>query len=136
MQGLALILIPAAAGALALAIRSDALRRILLVATALVHSGLALSMWVNPERFDAPPPPGDWLAVDATGLLFLSIVSLLFLMTAFYTVGYLRREHEGSHQDVVEGFYFRNAPEAVFTGCLLMFLASMTLVTQCQHFGL
>lgn len=136
MQETALILIPAAAGGAAFAVKSDVLRRLLLVATALVHSLLTLSMWLQPEAFGQPPDPGSWLALDAMGLLFLSIVSLLFLMAAFYTVGYLGREHDESHQDVVEGFYFRNAPEAVFTGCLLLFLASMTLVTLCQHFGL
>lgn len=136
MQGPALILIPAAAGAAAFVIRSDRLRQALLVGTALVHSGLTLSLWKSFGGSPEGPGPGDWLALDATGLLFLSIVSLLFLMTSFYTVGYLRREHADAHHDIEEGFYFRNAPEAVFSGCLLMFLAAMTLVTQCQHFGL
>lgn len=136
MQEAALILIPAAAGGAAFAVKSDLLRRMLVVAAALVHSLLTVSAWMHPEAFADPPDPASWLALDATGLLFLSIVSLLFLVAAFYTVGYLGREHDESHQDVVEGFYFRNAPEAVFAGCLLLFLASMTLVTLCQHFGL
>src|SRR5205823_4109967 len=136
MQVYLLVLVPLAAGAAAFAVRSDVVRRLLVVVTALVHSALTVSLWADRERFAAPLDPADWLALDATGLLFLSIVSLLFLTTSYYTVGYLRREHEESHQDVEEGFYFRNAPEAVFTGCLLLFLAAMTLVTECQHFGL
>jgi hydrogenase-4 component F len=131
-----LVLVPLAAGAAAFAVRSDVARRLLVVVTALVHSALTVSLWADPEKIAAPLDPADWLALDATGLLFLSITSLLFLTTSYYTVGYLRREHEESHQDVEEGFYFRNAPEAVFTGCLLLFLAAMTLVTLCQHFGL
>jgi len=39
-------------------------------------------------------------------------------------------------RDFEEGFLFANAPEATFTGCLLLFLASMTLVTVSRHFGL
>ncbi|NLX13731.1 MAG: NADH dehydrogenase FAD-containing subunit, partial [Phycisphaerales bacterium] len=35
-----------------------------------------------------------------------------------------------------EGFLFDNTPEAVFTGCLLLFLAMMTLVTVSAHLGL
>jgi len=132
---LALILIPAVAGGLAFAVRSDVIRRVLVVGTALAHSTLTLSFWRHPEVVSAPLDPERWLQLDPTGLLFLSIVSMLFLLTSFYTVGYLKREHSDSHQDIEEGFFFRNAPETVFTGCLLWFLASMTLVTECQHFG-
>src|SRR6478672_2990509 len=118
MQVSLLVLVPLAAGAAAFAVRSDIARRLLVVATAVLHSGLTLSLWTGGKTIGERPGASDWLALDATGLLFLSIVSLLFLMTSYYTVGYLRREHEESHQDVEEGFYFRNAPEAVFTGCL------------------
>ena len=34
------------------------------------------------------------------------------------------------------GFLFTNAREATFTCCLLLFLATMSLVTLSQHFGL
>src|SRR5581483_4677280 len=34
-----------------------------------------------------------------------------------------------------EGFVFADAPEARFTGCLLFFLAAMTLATMSQHLG-
>src|SRR5262245_37772471 len=136
MQLYALFLIPLAAGAAAFVVRSDAIRRALVVGTAVAHSLLTLSLWRRDAAPALPTAPEAWLALDATGLLFLSIVSLLLLVTSYYTVGYLRREHAESHQDIEEGFYFRNAPEAVFTGCLLLFLSAMTLVTECQHFGL
>ena len=54
---------------------------------------------------------------------------MLFLAAAVYAVGYLRRESRGAHRDFEEGLLFANAPEATFTGCLLLFLAAMTLVT-------
>ena len=79
---------------------------------------------------------GGWLALDAAGLLFLSITSGLFLMVSWYVVGYLGQEANRRATDPEEGFLFDNAPEAVFIGCLLLFLAAMTLVTVSQHFGL
>jgi hydrogenase-4 component F len=78
---------------------------------------------------------GGWLALDAAGLLFLSITSGLFLMVSFMSWAISARRQTGT-TDPEEGFLFDNAPEAVFIGCLLLFLAAMTLVTVSQHFGL
>ena len=64
------------------------------------------------------------------------MISALFLAATIYGLGYLSREKQASEQDFEEGFLFTNAPEAIFTGCLLLFLAAMTLVTISQHFGL
>ena len=46
------------------------------------------------------------------------------------------RSEPAQHGIWRKGCSFDNAPEAVFTGCLLLFLATMTLVTVSQHFGL
>ena len=128
----ALVLIPAAAGLLAFFIRPSAWRRGLLLLTAAAHAGLTASLWVR-----APGPGwGGVLALDAIGQLFLTITSGLFLVAAVYAVGYLGREFPGAREDFVEGFRFTNAPEAVFTGCLLFFLATMTLVVVSDHLGL
>jgi hydrogenase-4 component F len=48
----------------------------------------------------------------------------------------LRREDRGRHVDAEEGLLFTNEPEAIFIGCLLLFLGAMTLVTTCQHLGM
>ncbi|RPI60597.1 MAG: NADH dehydrogenase FAD-containing subunit, partial [Planctomycetaceae bacterium] len=87
-----------------------------------------------------PSPTGDqtWIALDAQGGLFLCITSGLFMAAAVYAVGYLRRESQASREteDTEEGFLFRNEPEAIFIGCLLLFLATMCLVCLSQHLGL
>jgi hydrogenase-4 component F len=129
---LALILTPTLAGIAAFALRADPLRRALLVLTAAAHTGMTAACWV------VRPSPvfNGSLALDAPGLLFLSITTALFLAAAIYGLGYLSREKHGPEQDFEEGFLFTNAPEAIFTGCLLLFLAAMTLVTISQHFGL
>lgn len=130
----ALILLPALAGVLALTVWADSLRRILLVATASAHACLVTRAWA------VPPPPvlNGWLALDSAGMCFLAIISILFLASSIYGAGYLKR---GGHSpdtgsDCESGFLLVNAPEAVFTACLLFFLATMTFVTVSQHLGL
>jgi hydrogenase-4 component F len=138
---LALILIPFAAGILAFALRVDVARRTLLALAALSHLALVARAWA------ARPAPmaGGWLAIDAPGLLFLSIASILFLAAAAYGIGALAREgrtHPAPPSDPLdpldpeEGHVFSNAPEAIFTGCLLFFLGTMTVVCLSQHLGL
>ncbi|MEK6608575.1 MAG: proton-conducting transporter membrane subunit [Myxococcota bacterium] len=128
----ALLLVPTAAGIAALAIRPHRARRALLVASAATHALLTVLCWKH-----RPAPALDgWLLLDAPGMLFLSITSALFLAASVYAVGYLAREEPGRHRDFQERVLFTNEPEAVFTGCLLFFLAAMTLVATSQHFGL
>ncbi len=129
---LLLLLIPFLTGAIAFFIRWNNFRRGLLLATAVLHTSITGLCWLRPPGSAL----GGWLLLDALGLLFLSITSLLFLATAVYALGYLRKEDWGRRQDFEEGFLFTNAREATFTGCLLLFLATMSLVTMSQHFGL
>jgi len=128
---LGLILVPFIAGAIAFLWPRDTGRRAVLVAGALLHSSLVAAAWI----FQPGPELGGRLAIDPTGLVFLSITTVLFLAASVYCVGYLARERRAGHVDFVDHLYFSNEPEAVFTGCMLMFLASMTLVTLSQHFG-
>lgn len=128
----ALVLIPTFAGILASILPKPALRRGLLVVTALIHTALTAACW----KISPAPAFNGWLALDDAGLLFLSITSGLFLVAAIYAAGYLSQEANRHFTDPEEGLLFDNAPEAVFIGCLLLFLAAMTLVTVSQHFGL
>ncbi|MCE5271722.1 NADH dehydrogenase FAD-containing subunit [bacterium] len=127
-----LILIPALAGLVSLFVRGNTLRRAILLAAASAHALLTARAWVD------SPPPGleDYLALDPLGLIFLSILSLLFLLSSVYATGYLNREQGSPQPDILEGTVFARSPEAIFTACLLEFLAAMTLVTLSQHFGL
>jgi hydrogenase-4 component F len=129
---LALLLLPTGAGLMAFVMRADGGRRALLLLTALLHFGLTVMTWISPPL----PLLGGWLWLDAAGRLFLLITSLLFLAIAAYGMSYLRRESHATHTDFEEAFLFVDAPEARFTGCLLLFLAAMTLVTVSHHFGI
>lgn len=115
---LTLVLLPLLAGGIALAFRANALRLALLFVVALAHAGLVAGCWV---RSPASCVSG-WMGLDALGLVFLTLVSLLFLCAALYTMGYLRHEPDRSNR--------------VFVACLLVFLASMSLVTLSRHLGL
>ncbi len=131
-MNLALILLPSVLGLACFLITSDRLRRTVLVTTAAVHA--ALTAWIGAGP-DFGGPRG-WIYPDAPGYLFLAITSGLFLFTSFYAVGYLQREEKSARRDFEEGFLFRNSPEQVFTGSLLLFLASMSLVALSQHMGI
>jgi hydrogenase-4 component F len=111
---------------------ADQRRRILLVACAILHTAFTLAAW----KITPAPVFNGWLALDKMGLLFLSLTSILFLAAAVYAAGYLAREGHGSAPDIEEEGFFRNEPEAVFIGSLLFFLATMSLVTLSQRFGL
>ena len=128
----ALIILPTIAGLLALIIRPNAPRRALLLVTATAHAGLTAFSWIS----GASPALSGWLMLDGPGILFLGITSVLFLAASVYAVGYLSHEEKGKRSDFEEGVGFINAPEKVFTGALLFFLATMTLVAASQHFGL
>lgn len=129
----AMLLVPAIAGLTALMIRPNWPRRALLLLTAVAHTVIIARCWIQP-----PAPAGNgWMAIDAASLLFLSITSVLFLAASVYAVGYLAHEARiAKHDDGGEEVPFSNFPEAVFAGCMLLFLATMTLVSVSRHIGL
>jgi hydrogenase-4 component F len=139
----ALLLLPLASGMLAFMIRSDAARRRLLLLTAWLHAALSGLLVCNFAGSRAEfgissftAIPGEWFSLDSLGLLFLGITSLLFLGASHYAVAYLASEKRDPGEDSDDGFIFNNAPETVFTGCLLLFLAAMTAVTASRNMGL
>jgi hydrogenase-4 component F len=114
----ALVLLPAAMALLAYALRVAAWRSALLVATAAAHTLLVLRLWMLSEASAL----GGWLAAEPMGLVVLSLVSLLFLAVAHYSVGYVRRE--------------RVPGGRAFASCMLAFLAAASLVALSGHFAL
>lgn len=128
----AVVLIPAVAGLAAMLPPLRQIRRALLLLGALGHSSAVAWLCMSPLA-DAG---SSWIGLDAPGRLFLAITSVLFLAAAIYAVGYLRTGEGLATHDMEEGFLFRNEPEGIFIGCLLLFLATMSLVCMSQHLGL
>jgi hydrogenase-4 component F len=108
---LPLVLAPLPFALLCLALPASLLRRLSLVAGALTHFVLVTQCWQLPV--------GD-RQIDALGMLFITLISLLFLATSIYFVGY--------HQKAL-------LSQRVFLACLLLLLASLTLVCATQHLG-
>jgi len=128
----ALLLTPALAGLAALAIRPNWPRRALLLAVAVAYAGLVATCWGKRPA----PVLGGWMAVDAAAVLFLSVTSVLFLAASVYAVGYLAKESHPKENLPDDELPFVDFPEAVFAGCLLLFVATMTLVSVSRHLGL
>ncbi|MFH0922376.1 MAG: proton-conducting transporter membrane subunit [Fibrobacterota bacterium] len=127
----ALILVPFIAGLITFAIKSDRTRRAILISAASLHTLLTLALFVRRPV----PAPNAIFGLDALGLLFLCLTSLLFLAATVYANAYLKSESRGLKRDTEEDLFYQDASQALFTGCLLLFLSTMTLVTMSLHFG-
>lgn len=123
---------PAILGFLALTTPVGLFRRYFLLFGSAGHAATVTYLACRPKAI----PPHAWIGLDATGLLFLAVVSVLFLAVAVYSTGYLGRESGRVAHDVEEGFIITNKPEAVFIACLLFFLAAMSLVCISRDMGL
>ena len=89
--------------------------RSLLVITGVIHLVLSLYLWIRRPVavFDV------YFSVTPEGLLSLMVISLLFFLISIYTTGYLKNTDIRS--------------ERVFTGSMLLFLSTMTMVTLSDH---
>jgi len=117
-MALAIILFPLLMAIAALLVRSNRWRPWLLPVTGVVHATLTGVVLGLPELSVS----SVWLELDPPGRLVLAIVSALFLLCSFYTVGYLR--------------YRAERPNKMFCACLCSFLGVLSLVTWAHHLGL
>jgi len=118
MRLLSLLLLPLVAAAAAYAHRSAPFRNAWLLAAAATHLVVVASLWFVPSGSVLD----DWLALDALGLVVLSVVTILFAVVALYAVGYLRTASPRGGR--------------AFVSCLLGFLASTSLVALSHHLAL
>jgi hydrogenase-4 component F len=118
MRLASLVFLPLLAAAAAYAHRSPRFRSAWLLVAAFAHVALLASLWIVP----AGPAFSGWLAVDALGLVILTVVSVLFAVVAVYAVGYLGAESPRGGR--------------AFVSCLLAFLATTSLVALSHHLAL
>ena len=124
----------AAAAAVVLCRKSKLLMRSFFMAGSLVHT--ILSVWTIAFAVVNNYPEGKFLGLDIPGALFLAITSGLFLIASFHILFWLPAEEKvaGLHEEK-DG----KSPlmkEFIFLGCLLGFLATMTLSVLARDLGL
>ena len=129
---LSIILLPAVAAAAAYAIRDNRLRRLLWGMTAGSHLVLSIVAAMQPVSM----PLGHWIGLDSLSAIFLVLTSLLFLGAAIYGIGYVAREPVTPQLHSEDGSFFENEPESVFTGGILLLLATMSLAILSRHLAL
>jgi hydrogenase-4 component F len=115
---LVVLLTPLLLGLTALGWPDNRTRPRLLLAGALLHAAGMVALWIRP----GPPILDGFLALDAPGKIVLSTTSALYLASAVYAQGYLRRRDDRDNR--------------VFVGGLLALLFAMTAVGLAQHLGL
>jgi hydrogenase-4 component F len=114
----AMILFPLVMAAIAAGVPSNRLRPWVLPVAGVAHLAMTVAVLARPSLAVS----GPWLVLDPPGRVILLLVSTLFLLNSFYSVGYLHYRHEWSNR--------------VFCACLLTFLGVMSLVTWSHHLGL
>ncbi len=117
-MALALMLLPLLMAAMAAAVPSNRGRPWLLPLTGTAHTALTVCtlLWHDVSRGNG------WLMLDPPGRVILLQISVLYLLCAFYAVGYLHQRQERCNR--------------VFCVCLLAVLSTMTWVTWSHHLGL
>ncbi|HTP49217.1 MAG TPA: proton-conducting transporter membrane subunit [Anaeromyxobacteraceae bacterium] len=115
---LLVILVPLLLAAVASSWPENRSRPWLLLLGAAAHSVGVVALWIAPE----PPFFDGYLFLDPAGKVVLSSTSALYLVTAVYAQGYLRRRAEKDNR--------------VFVSGLLGLLSAMTVVALSQHLGL
>ncbi|MFA4943274.1 MAG: proton-conducting transporter membrane subunit [Lentisphaeria bacterium] len=111
--------LPLLMAAAAVAVPGNRLRPWLLPVTAAAHLALTALALARPALAAGAAP---WLLLDPPGKVVLLVISTLFCLCSFYTVGYLH--------------YRQERPNRIFCGCLLAFLGAMSLVAWAHHLGL
>lgn len=104
--------------AIVVVLPQDRPRKTILLLTACVHLGATIALWQGPRDVHFSP----FLGFDALSFLVLNLISVLFFAISVYLMGYLKEKKRRS--------------DRLLTGCLLLILSAMTLVTMSRHMGL
>jgi hydrogenase-4 component F len=103
LTGLVTLVIPAYVG------------RGVLVVTALLHFQLTILIWLG----KLPVYADTFFSRTPAGMLVLLVTSFVFLCISFYAVSYMQDKQMSN--------------ESVFSGCMLLFLGTMSMVTLADH---
>ena len=119
-----ILILPLISGLAVFLIRNRIVNRIVLLGIPLIFAAVAISIWFKIEWYLLPGWLLDYFSFDSIGLLFFSIMTLVFLSISFYSLFYFE-EHKLSP-----------VQEAVYIVEILLFVAAMTGVLLATHLAL
>jgi len=118
---LLLLLVPSALGGIAWAVGRRPITRAVLLGAAAFELGAVAAAWAG---MDFGGAAGSYLGLDSIGLVFLTIMALVFAGAALAVPGFFQESGASPRK------------EAVFVAELLVFLAAMTGVILARHLAL
>lgn len=132
MITLFLLIIPFFFGILAFFIKNRLIQKLLISGVAFIHLTLVVLIWIFFNEKSLISIFDSWFTVDSIGLIFLTIMSILFFGASLYGIEALFLEK--AHSSEKDKKFFSH--ESIFTGSLILFLATMTMVTTTTHLAI
>jgi hydrogenase-4 component F len=123
-MALLLIALPLALGALAWIARDRRISRAALLGTAAIFLTAVAAWWAGADRGESGGVLAAYLSVDAVGLVFLTIMALVFAAAALGSLAYFKEQGLSPRR------------EAAYTAQLLFFAAAMSGVMLARHLAL
>jgi hydrogenase-4 component F len=105
-----LLLVPLVLSLPVIVFRRRLLNRAALIGTPLVQLAAVVALWIGWDRGD----PAGYLVIDSIGLLFLTIMTFVFLGSSLYSLSYFKENALDPRR------------EAVYVAMMLLFVAAMT----------
>lgn len=136
-----LYVLPVLAGVLAVMPIAIRVRTAFFQLAAWAHLAMTISFWLRPFEGVAW---GGALGIDASGLLFLTITSVVYALVSLYVPPWLEREHSASplpedrrmRRMLSRRGFISIAPDSILLAAMSCFLGAMTLVQLSQHMAL
>ncbi len=97
-------------------------RRTLLITGALLHNAGTISILFFNKWLSWAP----YLQVDGLGFIFLILISIIFTVTSFYSLGYFTLKRKYAEKE---------SGGHIYVSCMLFFLSAMTLAVSTTHIG-
>ena len=116
-----LLLLPFLSGLAAIIVRRRPVNRAILLSVPALYLIAVARLWIEPKSAGAS---SVYFAVDSLGLFFLTVMTLVFLGSATYSLFYLRERN------------LEAGREAVYVAVLMIFVSAMTGVLLANHLAL
>lgn len=130
MSAYFIIFIPVLLGVFEFWVTSEKIRKLLLISGSIFYFIASLLLII----FDCKSCFGsEFFYFDSLGKLFLILTAVLFLLITVYTLGYLNNEE--TELPKRRRFYLSASKNSVFTGCMLIFLSTMTMAFAARSVG-